>query len=79
MGMSDEWLDLEVDLQSAIIVACERQGLDQNLARLIATDALIECRGRARKRMQFATREEPTSKQNSPPGGGAKDVNQSGT
>jgi hypothetical protein len=68
MGMSDEWLDLEVDLQTAIIVACERQGLDQNLARLIATDALIECRGRARKRMQFATREEPTSKQNSPPG-----------
>jgi hypothetical protein len=80
MGMPDEWLDLETDLHSAIMVACERQGLDQNLARLIATDALVECPGRTRKRMQFVNREEPMSKQeDSPAGGGAKDGNQSGT
>jgi hypothetical protein len=52
MAMPDEWLDLETDLHSAIMVACERQGLDQNLAQLIATDALIECRGRILERIR---------------------------
>ena len=35
MVMPHEWLDIEMDLHSAIMVACD---LDQNLARLIATD-----------------------------------------
>jgi hypothetical protein len=57
MGMPDEWLDLETDLHNAIMLTCERQGLDPNLARLIATDVLVECRGRMFERMRTAPRD----------------------
>jgi DNA-binding GntR family transcriptional regulator len=52
MAMPDEWLDLENDLHRAIMTACERHGLDENLAQLLATEALLECRGRILERMQ---------------------------
>jgi hypothetical protein len=55
--MPDEWLDLEAELYSALLTACERQGLHENLARLIATDAMVECRRRILERM----RDQPSS------------------
>jgi hypothetical protein len=56
MPMPDDWLDLEDDLQSAIMVACERQGLAEDLARLVATDALLECRRRIVERARATPR-----------------------
>jgi hypothetical protein len=53
----DDWLDIENDLQSAIIVACERQGLAEDLARLVATDALLECRRRIVERTRTMPRD----------------------
>jgi hypothetical protein len=52
MPLPDDWLDLENDLHSAIMVACEHQGLAENLARLVAADALVECRRRILERLR---------------------------
>ena len=57
MPLPDDWLDLENDLQSAIMVACEHQGLAEALAQLIAVDALVECRRRILERMRAAPKD----------------------
>ena len=57
MPMPDEWLDLETELYGALLAACKRQGLHENLAQLIATDALVECRRRILEKM----RDQPSS------------------
>jgi hypothetical protein len=57
MPLPDDWLDLENDLQSAIMVACEHQGLAEALAQLIALDALVECRRRILERMRAAPKD----------------------
>jgi hypothetical protein len=44
MSIPDGWLDLECDLHSAVLTACERNGLERQLARKIASDAVIAWR-----------------------------------
>src|SRR5262249_51990663 len=60
MPIPDDWLDLETDLHSPIMAACVRQGLAEDLARLIAIDALVECRQRIVERVQVTSRRQNT-------------------
>jgi hypothetical protein len=46
------WEDLECDLHSAVLAACEKNGIDRMLARKIASDATIDTRHRSIDRLK---------------------------